>query len=196
MKILIYRMGAFGDTLLLALLCKQLRNHYESAQITLAANPNYAAPLLDSGLIHEILNGGSPPFHLMYNEPSLENDALSQIIGHYSMCMFYTSDISGEFTRRLHSSKLDNCLIHPPLPPASEAIHTSEWMMRPWKSLDAGDFKKITLKPSQNNLLSANKVLNEHGITDVFFSIHSGGGGKKKMGSPSNSRQARTKACR
>lgn len=173
-------MGAFGDTLLLALLFKQLLRHYENAHIALAANPSYAAPLLDSGLFHKILDGNSSPFHLMYNDRPQKSDDLSRLIEHYDKCMFYTSDISGELVKRLNINKLDNYCIHPPFPPASEEVHICEWMMRPWPFLKNTKFEKLTLKPSQNNLVSANQLLSEYGIEDGFFSIHPGGGGNKK----------------
>ena len=165
-------MGAFGDTLLLALLFKQLHTHYENPHITLAANPNYAAPLLDSGLIHEILDGDSHPFHLLYNERPQENDALYRLIARYDKSMFYTSDISGELCKRLNSKGLDNCHIHPPFPPVSDEIHICEWMMRPWPFGDASKSEKITLIPSQSNLILADNILNEFGILDGNFFLH------------------------
>ncbi|MYA97057.1 MAG: glycosyltransferase family 9 protein [Nitrospinae bacterium] len=179
-RILIYRMGAFGDTLLLALLFKQLHTHYENPHITLAANPNYAAPLLDSGLIHETLDGGSRPFHLLYNEQPQENDALYRLIAHYDKSMFYTSDISGELFKRLNSKGLDNCHIHPPFPPASDEIHICEWMMRPWPFLSVPVSEKFRLKPSKRNLILADEILNQYRINGNFFFIHPGGGGKNK----------------
>ncbi len=179
-RILIYRMGAFGDTLLLALLFKHLRAYYENVHITLAANPNYAASLLDSGLIHEILDGGAAPFHLLFHDQPLENDALYQLIEPYDTCMFYTSDISGDLAKRLKSSGSDKFQIYPPFPPASEEIHICEWIMRPWPSLGPTKNEKVTLKSSQKNLILADKILNKYGIKDYFFIIHPGGGGKNK----------------
>ena len=173
-------MGAFGDTLLLALLFKHLRAYYENAHITLAANPNYAAPLVDSGLIHEILDGGAAPFHFLYNGQPQDNDALSRLIERYDKCMFYTLDISGELAKRLNSKRLDHCRIHPPFPPPSEEIHICEWMMRPWPFWAASKSEKITLIPSHNNLILADKILNKLGVDDGFFLIHPGGGGKNK----------------
>lgn len=177
-------MGAFGDTLLLALLFKQLRAHSDNVQITLAANPNYAAPLLDSGLIQEILDGASRPFHLLYNDQSQENDALARLIGHYDKCVFYTSDISGELAKRLSSNGLVNCQIHPPFPPASEEIHICKWMMRPWPSLNTTGIAKIKLNPSRNNLVLSDKILIKYGIEGDYFVIHPGGGGKNKWVPP------------
>ena len=179
-RILIYRMGAFGDTLLLVLLFKHLRAHYENAHISLAANPHYAAPLLDSGLIHEILDGGAAPFHLLYHDQPQENDALFQLIEPYDTCMFYTSDDSGELAKRLNSNGLNKYQIHPPFPPVSAEIHICEWMIYPWSSLGVTESEKITLQPSHDNLILANKVLNKCGIEDKFFIIHPGGGGKGK----------------
>ena len=164
----------------MALLFKQLHTHYENPHITLAANPNYAAPLLDSGLIQEILDGDSHPFHLLYNERPQENDALYRLIARYDKSMFYTSDISGELCKRLNSKGLDNCHIHPPFPPVSDEIHICEWMIRPWPFRDASKSEKITLIPSQSNLILADNILNEFGILDDFFLIHPGGGGKNK----------------
>ena len=173
-------MGAFGDTLLLALLFKHLRAYYENVHITLAANPNYAAPLVDSGLIHEILDGDSSPFHLLYNARAQENDALCRLIERYDKCMFYTLDISGELDKRLNSYGLEHCRIHPPFPPPSEEIHICKWMMLPWPFWDASKSEKTTLIPSQNNLILADKILNKFRIDDDFFLIHPGGGGKSK----------------
>lgn len=180
-RILIYRKGAFGDTLLLALLFKQLGNHYGNAHITLAANPNYAAPLFDSGLIHEILDGDSSPFHLLYNAQPQENDALCRFIKRYDMCMFYTSDISGELIKRLSSNGLGHCRIHPPFPPLSEEIHICEWMMRPWFKLDTPELGKIKLGSSQKNFTLSVKLLDKYDLEpSSFFVIHPGGGGKSK----------------
>ena len=174
-------MGAFGDTLLLALLFKQLGNHYENAHITLAANPNYAAPLLDSGLIHEILDGDSPPFHLLYNAQPQKNDALCRLIKRYDMCIFYTSDISGELVKRLSLNGLWHCWIHPPFPPPSEEIHICDWMMRPWLTLGTLELGKIKLGPSQKNFTLSIKLLDKYDLENSsFFVIHPGGGGKSK----------------
>ncbi len=174
-------MGAFGDTLLLALLFKQLRTHYENAHITLAANPNYAGPLLDSGLIHEILDGASSPFHLLYSGQPQENDALARLIERYDRCMFYSSDISGELAKRLHMHGWGKYQIHPPLPPASEEVHICEWMMRPWPFSGVRKAGNVKLIPSQKSLTLSNKLLQEYGINDsVFFALHPGGGGRTK----------------
>ena len=183
-RILIYRMGAFGDTLLLALLLKQLRDHYDSSHLTLAANPHYAAPLLDSGLIQEILDGGAPPFHLLYNEPPNGNDALSPLIERYDKCMFYTSDISGELAKRLKSTGVDTNHIHPPFPPLSEEIHICEWMIRPWPSFRIPESGKLRLKPSDKNLILADKILKKNEIERNFFVVHPGGGGESKWVPP------------
>ena len=177
-------MGAFGDTLLLASLFKQLRTHYKNAYITFAANPNYAAPLLDSGLIQEILDGSSAPFHLLYDDQPQENDALSQHFERYDMCMLYASDISGELANRLNSNALGHCRIHSPLSPPSEEIHICEWIMRPWLSLDPPKCENIKLDPSQINLILADNLLNKYGIEHDYFAIHPGGGGKTKWVPP------------
>ncbi|MCE2451869.1 MAG: hypothetical protein J4F48_03315 [Nitrospinae bacterium] len=164
----------------MALLFKQLRSHYEKAHIALAANPRYAAPLLDSRLFHEILDGNSPPFHLLYNYQPQENDDLSRLIERYDKCMFYTSDTSGELFKRLSSNELGNCCIHPPFPPLSAEFHICEWIMRPWLSLGPPKCEKIKLEPSHNKLVLADNILNQYGIEDDFFAIHPGGGGKNK----------------
>ena len=183
-RILVYRVGAFGDTLLLAFLFKKLRISYAKVHITLAANPNYASPLLDSGLIHEILDGGALPFRLLYSEQTQENDALYRLIEQYDKCMFYTSDISGELANRLNSYGLNKCLLQSPFPPASEEIHISDWMTRSWSFLGAIWREKLILKPSQKNLVFAANTLNEFGIDDEFFVVHPGGGGKNKWVPP------------
>ena len=177
-------MGAFGDTLLLALLFKQLRAIYENVHITLAANQNYAAPLLDSGLIHEILDGGAAPFHLLFHDQPKENDALFQLIGPYDRCIFYTSDNSGELAKRLNLYRLGKYQIHPPFPPLSEEIHICKWMMRPWSFFNATMSEEISLIPSRESLIVADNILNKYGIEGDLFIIHPGGGGKSKWVPP------------
>ncbi len=183
--ILIYRMGAFGDTLLLSLLFKQLAAHNKNIRIALAANPTYAAPLLDAGLVHEILNGGAAPFHLLYSERPSENDVLSPLIKRYDKCAFYTADRSGELANRLNLNRLKQCYIHPPFPPEEENVHVSEWMTRPWPSVGTSDLGNMKLKASRNSLVLAHNILNKHDIeASHFFIMHSGGGSEKKWAPP------------
>ena len=184
-RMLIYRMGAFGDTLLLALLFKRLREHFQGVRITLAANPAYAAPLLDAGLIHQILDGGAPPFHLLYDDRPSENDALSRLVQGYDSCVFYTADRSGELGKRLNSLKLERYLIHPPFPPDLESIHVCEWMMRPWPRLSAPARGNMKLTPSRNSLDESDNLLNKYDIHPYrFFVVHPGGGAERKWPPP------------
>ncbi len=183
--ILIYRMGALGDTLLLSLLFQRLRAHSPGVRITLAANPRYAAPLLDSGLIHQVLDGGAPPFHLLYDEKPSENDPLCQLIRGYDAGAFYTADRSGELGRRLSSLGSDAYRIHPPFPPGGERVHVCEWMTRPWQGLPAPERGNVKLHPSQTSLDMCDKILNTHNIRDInFFVIHPGSGGRNKWTPP------------
>lgn len=180
-----YRMGALGDTLLLSPLCQRLRAHSPGVRITLAANPRYAAPLLDSGLIHRVLDGGAPPFHLLYDKKPSANDPLNRRIREYDAGVFYTWDRSGELGRRLSSLGQDAYRVHPPFPPGGEGTHVCEWMARPWGRLPAPARGGMRLHPSQASLDMCDKILNAHDMRDIsFFVIHPGSGGKNKWPPP------------
>ena len=184
-RMLTYRMGAFGDTLLLALLFKRLRDHFPSVRLTLAANTTYAAPLLDAGLIHQILDGGAPPFHLLYDDQPSENDALSRLVQEYDSCVFYTADRSGELGKRLNLLKLERCCTHPPFPLDAESTHVCEWMMRPWPHFSAPARGNMKLTPSRNSLDESDKLLNKYDIRPSrFFVVHPGGGAERKWPPP------------
>lgn len=184
-EILIYRMGAFGDTLLLAPLLGRLREPRPGVRVTLAANPAYAAPLLDAGLADEVLDGGARPFHLLYDGRPSEGDALSRLIRRHDACVFYTADRSGELARRLRSSRLAKCRIHPPFPPEGESVHVCAWMTRAWPGLSASAPGGMKLTPSESSLAEADKVLKKQGVRPSrFFVIHPGGGGARKWPPP------------
>ena len=183
--ILIYRMGAFGDTLLLAPLLGRLREARPGVRLTLAANPAYAAPLLDAGLAEEILDGGAPPFHLLYDGRPSENDALARLIRRHDACVFYTADRSGELARRLRSSRPEKCRVHPPFPPEGESVHVCAWMTRAWPGLSADAPESMKMTPSENSLSEADKILKKNGLRPSrFFILHPGGGGERKWPPP------------
>ena len=63
-SIYLHRVGAIGDTLLTSNLLVHLKSCYKEPRISMGTIPNYALPLLKSGLISDNLSkvlGQSPP---------------------------------------------------------------------------------------------------------------------------------------
>ncbi len=167
----------------MCLLFMRLRDCFPSARIILAAHPAYAAPLLDAGVIDEILDGGAPPFHLLYNAQPRADDALSQLLATYDTCVFYSADISGELRKRLKMKGLERCRIHAPLPPPG--VHVCAWTMRPWWYSDTPPLEEVKLHPSPKNSGDAHKILIINELTySKFFVLHPGGGGREKWVPP------------
>ncbi|MEK6709889.1 MAG: glycosyltransferase family 9 protein, partial [Nitrospinota bacterium] len=60
-RLLLYRSGALGDTLLALPALDALRRRFPESRLILAARPAHGAPLLDAGRGAEIVDAGSPP---------------------------------------------------------------------------------------------------------------------------------------
>ncbi len=188
MRILLYRSGALGDTLLTLPALDALRHRHPLASLTLAAHPAYGAPLLGAGRIDTLIDAGAPPFHLLHAAPA--DDDLDRLLRAFNLIIILARDPEGSAAARLGPLGAQP-LIVPPFPPKGDRRHIAAWTLAAIKA-------KISISPSGPALLApdpfiqtkqiqsdAEQTLNHLGIfSKPFIAIHPGGGGRPKWPSP------------
>ena len=181
MRILLYRSGALGDTLLTLPALDALRKKFPGARLSLAAHPPYAVPLLDAGRADTLLDAGSPPFHLLHQESRQDDrDDLTRLFSGFDLIALFTRDPDGAAARHLDS--LTQGIIASPFSP--DAAHVSEWMVRALEPLGIKppiDSSLPPLAPSPEIRAGAAKLIGEFSLSPGnFLALHPGGGGRGK----------------
>ncbi|MFP6870093.1 MAG: glycosyltransferase family 9 protein [Nitrospinota bacterium] len=128
-RILLYRSGALGDTLLTLPALDALRRRHSGAEITLAAHPPYAAPLLGAGRADALLDAGAPPFHLLRQPPD-PADALSRLLRGFELIVLLARDPGGAAAARLRALEIPQYRIADPIAPQDFSGHAAEWSLR------------------------------------------------------------------
>ena len=128
-RILLYRSGALGDTLLTLPALDALRRRHPGAEITLAAHPPYAAPLLGAGRADALLDAGAPPFHLLRQPPD-PADALSRLLRGFELIVLLARDPGGAAAARLRALEIPQYRIADPIAPQDFSGHAAEWSLR------------------------------------------------------------------
>lgn len=189
-RILLYRAGALGDTLLTLPTLDVLRRLSPDASLTLAGHPAYAAPLLDAGRVDAVLDADSRPFHLLYSGPQggSSPDELDLLFQRFGKIALFTRDQEGAAKRRLASSDGRRWIVADPLPPKGAAAHTAEWMKKalsPLGVLETEPSPTAFLRPSPESDQKARALLDAHRLEDRrFLALHPGSGGEAKCASP------------
>ncbi|MDA0999309.1 MAG: hypothetical protein O2807_02165 [bacterium] len=187
-RILIHRLGAFGDTLLTLAALDTLRRNFPVGEITLAADPAYGAPLLDAGRADHLLDAGAPPFHLLPMEAgTADDDNLSGLLGAYDVLVFFSLDAEGALSRRLGALRPKTSVVASPFPPEERAIHILDWMRESLALIapQAGPSAPAPLHPSRASLKAADALLRPlMGGDKSFLALHPGGGGRQKWPPP------------
>ncbi len=189
-RILLYRAGALGDTLLTLPGLDALRRLYPDASLTLAGHPAYAAPLLDAGRVDAVLDADSRPFHLLYSGPQggSSPDEMDLLFQRFDKIALFTRDQEGAAKRRLASSDGRRWIIADPLPPKGTAAHTAEWMKKALSPLGVQETEPSPtafLRPSPESNQKARALLDAHRLEDTrFLALHPGSGGEAKCASP------------
>jgi ADP-heptose:LPS heptosyltransferase len=186
-RILFYRLGALGDTLLTLPALDALRLRYPGAHITLAAHPGYAAPLKDAGRVDAVLDAGSVPFHLLQLTPSAGKDELDRLLARFSTLALFTRDPEEAVFCRLRSNFPGRWLVTSPFPPEKEEVHTADWLIRSLKPLGVSPGTSATapLQPSPDSREEARHLLRDIALDNSpILGIHPGGGGRAKWPPP------------
>lgn len=198
-RILVYRLGALGDTLLTLTALDALRLRYPGAHITLAAHPGYAAPLKDAGRVDAVLDAGSVPFHLLHRTPPAGEDELDRLLARFSIAALFARDPEEAVARRLDSNFPGKWLVSPPFPPEEEEVHTAGWLRRSLKPLGVSPSASATtpLQPSPDSREKARLLLRGMALDNSpIFGIHPGGGGRAKWPPPGTLARIAKDYCR
>lgn len=187
-RILLYRSGAFGDTLLTLPALDTLRTRFPDARLTLAAHPAYAAPLKDACRVDAVLDANSVPFHLLHQDSSAGRDDLDRVLDGFDIAVLFTGSAEGgAVTHRFNSNFPGQWILSPPFPPDGKQIHVADWMVHSLKPLgtEPGRSSPVPLRPSQESRENAHRLLRGMGLEESpIFGIHPGGGGRTKWPPP------------
>ena len=181
-SIYLHRVGAIGDTLLTINLLMLLKNSYPKSKISMGATPEYATPLLDSGLISEVVDATSRPFHLL-DTPFSNKDDLTKRLKKYDTVIIFKRDKNGIIRNRLENIEIESFAIESPFPPKESSIHVSKWLERVLKQLkhnQKNQTGQIKLSISKNTTALSTSVIKKMKLNYPFFAIHPGSGSKKK----------------
>ncbi|MEK6709890.1 MAG: hypothetical protein AABZ64_04850, partial [Nitrospinota bacterium] len=142
----------------------------------------HGAPLLDAGRVDEIVDAGSPPFHLLYQAPTA-GDELDRLLRGLDASVFFTRDLEGGAARRLAGLRGTH-FAAPPFPPEEEEIHTAEWMVRALAPLGIEEEPVQPLSPSGKSREKARALMAalglEVGPEGPRLAIHPGSGSRGK----------------
>jgi ADP-heptose:LPS heptosyltransferase len=186
-RFLLFRSGAIGDTLLTLPALDALRRRHPEAEIVLAAHPHYAAPLLDAGRVDAVRDAGSPPFHLLYQAPEPEPDALDQLLAGFAGGALFSRDPEGSLAERLDGRVGGKWALASPFPPSGADMHIADWMRQNLGPLDidAASIAPPALEPSAASREKAERLLSDLGLHQArMVGIHPGGGGRAKWPPP------------
>ncbi len=198
-RILVYRLGALGDTLLTLPALDALRLRYPGVHITLAAHPGYAAPLKDAGRVEAVLDAGSVPFHLLHQTPPAGEDELDRLLARFSIAILFARDPEEAVARRLNLNFPGKWLVSSPFPPEKDEVHTASWLCRSLKPLGVSSGASATapLQPSPDSREEARRLLRGMALDNSpILGIHPGGGGRAKWPPPETLARIAKDYCR
>tara|TARA_B100000029_G_scaffold188972_1_gene186711 strand:- start:38930 stop:39868 length:939 start_codon:yes stop_codon:yes gene_type:complete len=180
--IYLHRVGAIGDTLLTSNLLLMLKNCYKKSKISMGASPNYALPLLDSGLISEIIDATSVPFHLFESSYSSE-DELTMKLKKYDTVIIFKEDKNDMIKRRLKNIGIKDFAIESPFPPEKSNVHVSKWIERVFmqlKHIPNKNNQHIKLSISKDTELLSDNEIKKLNLESSFLALHPGSSSQKK----------------
>ena len=180
--IYLHRVGAIGDTLLTSHLLLMLKNCYKDSKISMGASPDYALPLLDSGLISEVIDATRIPYHL-FESPYSFQDELTMELKKYDTVIIFKKDENEMIKRRLEKIGIKDFAIESPFPPEKSNIHVSKWTEKVFKQLRHQKKKRcknIKLSVSKNTQILSDNEIKKLDLDSPFLALHPGSSSKNK----------------
>jgi ADP-heptose:LPS heptosyltransferase len=185
-RILIIRMGALGDSLLLLPIIQVLREHYPNGYIELAGNTEYL--ILAEGYLqaNKILSWDQPGLEQLYTPrgqlPSHWRDYFSR----FDCILAYTNDPQGILAENLRKTGASLVLTHPPLPSPQQRHHIVKHLLRGCIplgiNLDQLPYPRTHLR--EKDKIAVKQFFKERDITllpeQPIIAVHPGSGSPNK----------------
>ena len=190
MKILVLHPGALGDIILSLPALGLLRDHFPSAQITLAANLDFSAPVCN-GYADKLVSLSTLPLHRLYSGGLLADTDLF-FWKSYDRILSWTGSGDQQFSRNLTSVNADNRIARwKPVPESNR--HVSQIFvdsLRPWVPLQAAA-PLPAIRLSEEDLLSGQEWLGEERWNggEPLVALHPGAGSPAKCWSSDRFRE-------
>ena len=181
-SIYLHRVGAIGDTLLTSNLRMHLKSCYKEPKISMGAIPDYALPLLKSGLISEVIDATRVPYHFL-ETPYSTQDALTRELQKYDTVIIFKKDKNQIIKNRIENTGIQDFAIESPFPPERSNIHVSKWLERVFKQLKHKKNKydkSIKLPISKETSISSASMRKKLKLNSPYLALHPGSGSRKK----------------
>ncbi len=128
-KILIYRHGAVGDTILTAPVLETLRRIHNNPEITVMGHLDRCRLLVREGLAHHAVSSEIFPLYTLSTENPLP-DPLRHFLKGFDVCLWYGIDRHGTLENHLKACIRTVCL-WPPKPEEHSGIHIIDHLLEP-----------------------------------------------------------------
>jgi heptosyltransferase-3 len=116
MRIVVYRPGALGDTLLTLPTLAALRSHWPDARITLICRPDIHALTLASGLAASAYSHELPDWACLFANAVARSDLAQHTFGGAEIALVWAPDAERSITQRLHALGVHDALVAAPPP--------------------------------------------------------------------------------
>ena len=181
MKILVLHPGALGDIILSLPALGLLRDHFSSAQITLAANLDFSTPICN-GYVDKLVSLSTLPLHRLYSPDRLTATDLF-FWKSYDHVLSWTGSGDQQFSRNLTAANAESRIARWK-PGPDDMRHVSQIFvdsLRPWVPVQAAvPFPEIRL--TGEDLLGGQEWLGEKGWIggEPLVALHPGAGSPAK----------------
>jgi ADP-heptose:LPS heptosyltransferase len=175
MEILVTRVGAIGDTILLSTLLQNLRNVYPRSEIHVLGHPERVHLLLGLPNADKVISS-EDPWWLELHQSQPPRDELKGWLSDYDLVFCFSSEPTGILERNMRDILGAGLVHHPALPPEDYDRHYVEFLLEPLAALGGS----IQILPP------VVACFPERGIPAPLdpacweVVIHPGGGGEKK----------------
>jgi heptosyltransferase III len=171
-RILVVRVGALGDLILLRGVVAMLRR--DGAFVTLLAPTRPGSAIVnpdDGGLAQKLVPWESAELARALADDSAA--ALRILVGTFDLALCYSRD--ADLAQRL-AALADRLVVHDPAPPPE--IHAAAWLMQPVATLGLAPGTAATIVPTTEEARAA--AIWRERLPDGFLTIHPGSGSARK----------------
>jgi ADP-heptose:LPS heptosyltransferase len=125
MRIVVYRAGALGDTLLTFPALAALHKQWPAARITLICRADVHALALASGLVDRTWSHALPEWMCLFDNGVAPSDLARETFGGVDLALIWAADAGGEVASQLRALGVQQTLVAEPPPQAGSRRHAA-----------------------------------------------------------------------
>jgi len=188
-KIIVFRPGALGDTLLAFPALAALRRAFPTARLSVVGNAPALALARDAGLVDEVASFDLPHWAELFAEAGIRSAEARQALAGASLAVLWLRDSEGQAARNLRALGISTIVSAPGRPPEGARLHAAEYLLGTLASIIGADAlapaPALTLKPSDEANAWADGEWARRGLVGrSVLALHPGSGGRAKCWPP------------